>query len=72
MNTGQDPRGRILEIKKLLDGTSRVKLDNGPFSTITIHTHTEDLETLLTQDFTKLRVHLMTRGPGHFRKKQRS
>ena len=64
-----DPRGRVLQVKTHLSGMSQVVLDNGPFRTVTIHTRTEDLGGLVTADLAAIREHLMTRKPGHFRKK---
>jgi len=69
-NTGSDPRGRVLQIKVNPDGTSRVVLDNGPVKTITIHCQTVTLHDLLSSDLKLIRAHLMTRHPGHFRKKK--
>jgi hypothetical protein len=68
---GSNPRGQILRVRSRLDGMSAVQLDNGPFRKITIHTRTEDLGVLMGHDMTALVEHLMTRKPGHFRKKSR-
>ena len=70
MNIEQDPRGNLLSFRHQMDGTSRVVLDNGPFRTITIHCHTDQLQDLLASDLKAIRAHLMTRAPDHFRKKQ--
>lgn len=64
-----NPKGRVLKVRSRLDGTSAVTLDNGPFRTITIHTHTENLGVLTSEDTAALVEHLMTRKPGHFRTK---
>jgi hypothetical protein len=69
MTTGKDPRGQILETKNYLDGTTRVKLDNGVVNTITIHCYAEQLPALLGSDMGDIIAHLMTRAPGHFRRK---
>lgn len=65
-----DPKGRILKTRHYADGTSHVVLDNGAASTITIRTFSEDLPSLLGSDLAAIRTHLMTRGPGHFRRKE--
>jgi hypothetical protein len=64
-----DPRGQILGISRLLDGTSQVKVDNGPFRTITIHCLTEQLGDLASSDMLAIRAHLMSRERTHFRRK---
>jgi len=69
-NSEPSPRGRVLKVKVNPDGTSRVVLDNGPFNTITIHCQTVTLYDLLSSDLKLIRAHLMTRHPGHFRKKK--
>jgi hypothetical protein len=69
MPTQNDPRGRVLKVTRNLDGYSQVKVDNGPVKTITIHCLTEQLGDLLSTDMDKLRTHLLTRQPGHFRRK---
>jgi hypothetical protein len=69
--TQEDPRGRILAIKQTDTGKNQVVIDNGPVNTITIHCYTETLAELLAEDPAKLRAHLMTRMPGHFRRKKK-
>jgi hypothetical protein len=69
MPSETDPKGRILNQKYLMDGTSLVVLDNGPVATITITCLTEQLQDLLASDLPAIRAHLMTRRPGHFRRK---
>jgi len=64
---GSSPKGQILKVSSNLDGMSRVVVDNGPFSVLTLHCRTEDLGDLLEADVAALRNHLMTRKPGHFR-----
>lgn len=66
-----EPLGQVLQIRSRLSGMSAVKLDNGPFETLTIHTRTEELGNLLAEDQRALREHLMSRKPGHFRTKAR-
>jgi hypothetical protein len=68
-NSAQDPTGRILKITPTLAGTHHVQIDNGPVHTITVVCHSEDLPALLGTDLKAIRDHLMTRRPGHFRKK---
>jgi len=65
----KDPRGNLLKVEKQLSGHTRVVLDNGPFRTISILARTEDLSSLLDTGTEVLWEHLMTRKPGHFRKK---
>ncbi len=65
----ESPRGRILRITDHNDGTSRIKLDNGPDKTITIVTHSELLPGLLGQDLKAIHAHLLTRYPGRWRQK---
>ncbi len=65
----QSPRGRILKISHNLDGTSQVTIDNGADKTITLVCNSETLQDLLAADTRKLHAHVMTRVPGHFRKK---
>lgn len=67
--TETELRGRLLQQQNYLDGTSRVVLDNGPFRTITIHCMAEQLPGLLGSNLQDIAAHLMTRAPGHFRKK---
>jgi hypothetical protein len=69
MSTDSSPLGQILSIKNLSDGTTRVKIDNGIVNTITITCHAEQLQDLLATDMKELRDHMMTRKPGHFRRK---
>lgn len=69
MATDKDPRGQILETKNYLDGTTRVKVDNGVVNTITIHCYAEQLPELMSADMRDIVAHLMTRAPGHFRRK---
>lgn len=68
-NSRQPPEGRILKVKRALDGLSSVQLDNGIPHTITIVTRTEVLHELLGTDLADIRAHLMSRQPGHFRRK---
>lgn len=68
-NSAPDPTGRILKITPTLAGTHHVKIDNGPVHTITVVCQSEDLPALLGADLKAIRDHLMTRRPGHFRKK---
>ncbi len=70
MSEPADPKGRILKVSHHPDGTSRVILDNGVTDTITIVCHSEMLPGLLAEDMRKIRAHLMTRAPGHFRSRQ--
>ncbi len=68
--TDQKPlRGRILRATHHQDGTSHLILDNGPVRTITIVTFSEDLPALIGAGSHELHAHLLTRKPGHFRKK---
>lgn len=69
MSENQDPKGRVLKVTHHKDGTSRVVLDNGVVSTVTLVTHSEDLPVLLGQDMRAIREHLLTRRKGHFRSK---
>jgi hypothetical protein len=69
MTTSKSPLGQVLKVKQNLDGMSRVQIDNGATSTINIICHTEGLESLLQEDLAAIREHLMTRKPGHFRRK---
>ncbi len=69
MPSTDDPKGRLLKASHLTDGTSRIVLDNGAVRTITITCHSEQLPGLLGSDLRQIRAHLMTRAPGHFRKK---
>lgn len=68
-NSRQLPEGRILKVKQALDGLSSVQLDSNLPHTITILTRTEDLGGLLGTDLADIRTHLLTRRPGHFRRK---
>jgi hypothetical protein len=68
-NTEQKIRGNVLQQQNYPDGTSRVVIDNGPASTITIHCRAEQLHGLLGTDLHDVVAHLMTRAPGHFRRK---
>jgi hypothetical protein len=65
-----DPKGRLLKTAHHVDGTSMAVLDNGATSTITIMCHSETLPDLLASDLAAIQAHLMTRAPGHFRKKR--
>jgi hypothetical protein len=65
----QAPEGQILSTKRGWDGLSSVKIDNGIPHTITIVAQTETLSDLLACDLAEIREHLMTRKPGHFRRK---
>ncbi len=69
MKDPKDPRGNLLKVKHLMSGHTKVTIDNGPFSTITVVTPTELLSDLLDTGTDQIREHLMTRKPGHFRKK---
>lgn len=69
MTSKPDPKGRILKVSSRLDGLSTVVVDNGPFRTVSIHTRTEDLAQLTSEDTAALVEHLMTRKAGHFRTK---
>lgn len=69
MSESQDPKGKILKVTHHNDGTSRVVLDNGVVNTITIVTHSETLPELLGIDMRAIREHLLTRRPGHYRKR---
>jgi hypothetical protein len=68
-NSKQPPEGRILKVKQAWDGLSSVQIDSSLPHTITILTRTEDLEGLLGTDLAEIRTHLLTRRPGHFRRK---
>ncbi len=68
-NPRESPKGRILRISNHPDGTSRTVLDNGPDRKITIVSFSEDLPALLGEDSKAIHAHIMTRAPGHFRKK---
>lgn len=63
-------KGSLLSVTHHPDGTSLVKLDNGPTMVINIITLGSDLPTLLNTDLKEIQEHLMTRRPGHFRKKR--
>lgn len=69
LTPASSPRGRILRITNHNDGTSRVQLDNGADKTITIVSHSEDLQDLLSHDMKAIHAHVMTSYPGKFRKK---
>lgn len=71
MTTPADPRGRVLKITHQPTGHSQVVIDNGVVSTITIHCQAETLHHLLAADLPAIREHLVTRKPGHFRKKSK-
>lgn len=64
-----EPRGQVLRVRSRLNGMSTLQLDNGPFRTVTLHTRTEDLAGLMGEDLSAIVEHLMTRKPGHFRRK---
>jgi hypothetical protein len=68
-NSKQPPEGQILKVQNHNSGLSTVQLDNGVPHTITIVSRTEVLHELLATDLADIRAHLMTRQPGHFRKK---
>lgn len=70
-NTEESPLGNILKTTHNMDGTSQVRIDNGPTHTITIVTHTELLGDLTATDMRSIRDHLMSRKPGHFRVKKK-
>ena len=70
MSVPQDPRGNLLAVSRHLDGYSRVKLDNGPASVINLLVPTELVDDLLSTDLRQVWEHVMTRKPGHFRKKE--
>ncbi len=67
--SGKPPEGRVLNVKHLNSGLSEVQVDNGLLHTFTVVTRTEDLHTLLGLDMAEIRAHLMSRQPGHFRRK---
>jgi hypothetical protein len=68
-DSSKTPEGRLLSVKPDMAGHHLVKLDNGPVKTITIMTNSEDLPSLLGSDLAAIRAHLMSRQPGHFRRK---
>jgi hypothetical protein len=68
-NSSQPPEGQVLKVRNHNSGLSTVELDNGVPHTITIVSRTEDLHILLGTDLADVREHLMTRKPGHFRRK---
>lgn len=69
VSTDDDQKGTILKVKPHTNGTHSVVLDNGPVRTISIITRSDQLPELLASDTKAIREHLMTRKPGHFRKK---
>ena len=69
MSEPNDPRGRVLKVSPRLDGMTSVVLDNGISNTITVHVFTEDLEQLMAANPRAIWEHIVTRKPGHFRKK---
>jgi hypothetical protein len=69
MSDSRQLRGRVLKVQNRPDGMSSVVLDNGISNTITVHVFTEDLHNLLNSDTRGLWEHIVTRKPGHFRKK---
>ena len=70
MSTSQSkPEGNILAITANVNGTHTIKIDNGPTKVISIVTNSELLGDLLSADLAAIREHLMTRKPGHFRRK---
>jgi len=68
-NSRLPPEGQVLKVSHHPDGLSQVKLDSGIPHTITIVTRSEDLGALLGTDLAAIRAHLLTRQPGHFRRK---
>jgi hypothetical protein len=68
-DSSKTPEGRLLSVKPDMQGHHLVKLDNGPVKTITIMANSEDLPVLLGSDLAAIRAHLMSRQPGHFRRK---
>lgn len=68
-NSKSPPEGQILKVTRNPDGLSTVRLDNGIPHTLTLITRTEVLGDLLGTDLAEIRAHLMTRQPGHFRRK---
>jgi hypothetical protein len=68
-NSSKPPEGQILKVSNQWDGLSSVRLDNGIPHTLTLITRTEVLADLLGTDLAEIRAHLMTRQPGHFRRK---
>lgn len=68
-SSDRELRGRVLKVQSQASGHSVVQLDNGPFRTISLVCHTETLSDLLASDGAELWEHLMTRKPGHFRRK---
>ena len=70
MSASKDPRGNLLRVERKLDGYTRVALDNGPASVINLMVPTESLDDLLSTDLRRVWEHVMTRKPGHFRKKE--
>lgn len=69
-STDDGQKGTVLGITPHLDGTSHIRLDNGPVRTINIITLSSAVPDLLAADTRKIREHLMTRRPGHFRQKR--
>ena len=70
-NSSQEPEGRILKVVRDTSSLSKVILDNGVTSTITILSRPDQLPALLESDMREIRLHLHSRGPGHFRKKRK-
>jgi hypothetical protein len=68
-STDDGTKGTVLSLTPHLDGTSLIKLDNGPARTINIVTLSSAVSDLLNADTKLIREHLMTRRPGHFRRK---
>lgn len=68
-NLKPEPEGRILKVQRDLSSLSKVILDNGVTSTITILARPDQLPGLLDSDMDAIREHLMTRKPGRFRVK---
>lgn len=66
------PEVRILKVQRDLSSLSRVVLDNGLKSTITILARPDQLPGLLESDMDEIREHLMTRKPGRIRVKRKA
>lgn len=69
-NSGDTQKGRILKVTPHINGTHSVKVDNGPVRTINIITRSDQLPGLLAADMAAIVDHMMTRRPGHFRRKR--
>lgn len=71
-DTSKTPEGNLLKVMPDNQGHHIVTLDNGPTTVMRIMTNSYQLGDLLGSDLAEIRAHLMSRKPGHFRRKQAS